>query len=389
MNDMMEKAIAINDWVSALRRDFHEHPEVSGEEMRTSGIVAKELETMGIAILRIGKTGVLGTLEGVSPGKVLALRADMDALSIAEKTGLPYASINPGVMHACGHDFHTSILLGAAKILSGMKDRLKGTVKFMFQPAEEVAKGAKQMIEGGVLKNPAVDMAFGMHVFSDIPVGEVVIQDGFFMASGDVWDLTIKGVASHGSTPWQGVDAIVCAAAVIQGLQTIVSRQNDAREPIVINVGTIHGGDRFNITPAKVVISGMNRAFSMNSRNSMPVWMESMIKSICSAYRCEYDFNYEFSCGPLTNEQGATAIVKKAVEKLIPENKILQIPKIMGSEDFSEYVAIVPGTFMVLGGRNEAKNCKYPQHSDQFQIDEDCIPLGVASFLQVAMDFLS
>lgn len=385
---IMEKAKSLSDWVVGFRRDFHTNPEVSNEEIRTSGIVAEQLEKMGIKVTRIGKTGVLGTLEGSAPGKVIALRADMDALSVTEKTGLPFSSKNPGVMHACGHDFHTSMLLGAAKILSEMKSELKGTVKFIFQPAEEVAQGAKMMVGGGVLANPTVDMAFGMHVFSDIPVGKVVIQDGFFMASGDMWDLTIKGVPCHGSSPWQGVDAIVCAAAVIQGLQTIVSRVNDAREPIVINVGTIHGGDRFNITPGKVEIGGMNRAFSTNSRNKMPEWMETLIKNTCAAYRCEYEFKPQFNCSPMINDPVATAAVRKSVGKLMAETDILQVPKVMGSEDFSEYAMVVPGMMMILGGRNEAKDCRYPQHSDQFKIDEDCIPLGVASYAQVAADFL-
>ncbi|HWP68375.1 MAG TPA: M20 family metallopeptidase, partial [Rectinemataceae bacterium] len=327
-------------------------------------------------------------LKGAAPGKVIALRADMDALSIAEQTGFDYSSKNPGVMHACGHDFHTAMLLGAAKLLSGMKSQLKGTVKFMFQPAEEVATGAKQMVEGGALENPAVDMAFGMHVISDIPIGKVVIQDGPLMASGDLWNCTIKGVTAHGSSPWQGVDAIVCAAAVIQGLQTLVSRINDAREPIVINIGTIHGGDRFNIIPSKVEMTGMNRAFTVNSRNKMPEWMENLIKSTCAAYRCEYEFNYTFSCAPLINDAAASAAARASVGKIIGKENIIQIPKIMGSEDFSEYAMKVPSTFMALGVRNPAKDCIYSQHSEHYKADEDCIPTGVASYVQLAVDFL-
>ena len=385
----LEKAESVKDWVIGLRRDFHENPELPFEEVRTSGIVAENLEKLGIAVKRVGKTGVLGTLVGKKPGKAIALRADMDALPVTEKTGLPFASKNAGVMHACGHDFHTSMLLGAAKLLSGMRDEIAGTVRFIFQPAEELAQGAKSMVEGGALENPTPGMVFGIHVLSDIPIGMVVVQEGYFMAAADRWNCTIKGVPCHGSTPWQGKDAIVCAAAVIQGLQTIVSRVNDAREPIVINVGTIKGGDRFNITPGKVEIEGMNRSFSENSRNMMPGWIESYIKSTCAAYGCECDFSYDFSCAPLTNEVVSTAVARAALTKLIGEDRIMQVPKIMGSEDFSEYVAKVPGTFMVLGGRNEAKDCKYPQHSDQFKIDEDCVPIGVAAYVQVALDYLS
>ena len=385
----MDQAGKVKDWVFAIRREFHADPEKSMEEVRTSARVAEELRKMGIPVKRVGKTGVLGTLEGASPGKVIALRADMDALSIQEQTGFDYSSKNPGFMHACGHDFHTAMLLGAAKVLSGMRDQLKGTVKFLFQPGEEVALGAKSMVEGGVLENPKVDLAFGMHVISDLPIGKVVLQDGGFMASGDNWELTIKGVSAHGSSPWQGVDAIVCAAAIVQGLQTLVSRENDARDPIVVNIGTIHGGDRFNIIPGKVEMTGMNRAFTVGSREGMPKWMEEVIKGTCTAYRCQYEFNYQFSCAPLINDPWATSVVKTSVAKVIGAENILKIPRIMGSEDFSEYAMKVPSTFMILGVRNPAKDCVYSQHSEHYKADEDCIPSGVASFVQVALDFLN
>jgi amidohydrolase len=385
----MDEARKVNDWVFAIRREFHADPEKSMEEVRTSARVAEELGKMGIPVRRIGKTGVLGTLEGSSPGKVIALRADMDALSIQEETGFDYSSKNPGFMHACGHDFHTAMLLGSAKVLSGMRDRLKGTVKFVFQPGEEVALGAKAMVEGGVLEDPKVDLAFGMHVIADLPIGKVVMQDGGFMASGDNWELSIKGVTAHGSSPWQGVDALVCSAAIIQSLQTLVSRVNDARDPIVVNVGTIHGGDRFNIIPGKVEMTGMNRAFTVASREGMPKWMEEVIKGTCAAYRCQYEFNYHFSCAPLINDPWATSVAKASVAKVVGAGNILQIPRIMGSEDFSEYAMKVPSTFMILGVRNPAKDCVYSQHSEHYKADEDCLPAGVASFVQVAADFLS
>lgn len=385
----LEKAKEINAWVVKLRRDFHMHPEPSNEEVRTAKIVEENLRNMGIKVKRIGKTGILGELAGAVPGKVIALRADMDALSVTEETGLPYSSQVPGFMHACGHDIHTAMLLGAAKILSGMKEELKGTVKFIFQPAEEVAEGAKTMVEGGVLENPAVDMAYAMHVMPDVPVGKVVIQDGFFMASGDSWSLTVKGKSCHGSSPWQGVDALTCTTAIIQSLQTIVSRVNDARAPIVINVGTIHGGERFNVIPGKVEIQGMNRAFSENSRKQLPEWMENIIKSTCDAYKCSYEFKYNFVCSPMINENNSTMLVNDSVRKIVGKENIIQIEKMMGSEDFSEYVAKVPGMLMVLGGRNEAKDCCYSNHANNFKIDEDCIPIGVASYVQVAADYLA
>jgi amidohydrolase len=387
--DSVQEARKVNDWVFAIRRELHQHPEKSMEEVQTSERIAEELEKMGIEVKRVGDTGVLGTLKGASPGKVLALRADIDALSIQEQTGFDYSSQNQGVMHACGHDFHAAMLLGAAKVLSGMKDQLKGTVKFMFQPGEESATGAKAMIAGGVLENPKVDMAFGMHVMSDLPIGKAVVQAGPMSASGDTWSCVIKGVTAHGSSPWQGVDALVCAAAVVQSLQTLVSRINDARDPIVVNIGTIHGGDRFNIIPSKVEMTGMNRAFSVTARESMPKWMEEVIKGTCAAYRCQYEFNYNFSVAPVINDPAATAVAFKAVSKVMGAENIIPIPKAMGSEDFSEYAMKVPSTFMILGVRNPAKDCVHSQHSEHYKADEDCIPVGVASHVQVALDFLS
>ena len=391
--DSMQEARKVNDWVFAIRRELHRHPEKSMEEVWTAGRVAEELGKMGIPFRRVGKTGVLGTLEGSlpgsSPGKVIALRADMDALSIQEQTGFDYSSEVPGFSHACGHDFHTAMLLGAAKVLSGMKDQFKGTVKFMFQPGEEAALGAKDMIANGVLENPKVDMAFGMHVMSDLPIGKAVVQAGSMSASGDTWELAIKGVTAHGSSPWQGVDALVCSAAIIQSLQTLVSRINDARDPIVVNIGTIHGGDRFNIIPGKVEMTGMNRAFTVTSREGMPKWMEEVIKGTCAAYRCTYEFNYHFSVAAVINDPVATAVAYRAVSKVMGAGNIIQVPKAMGSEDFSEYAMKVPSTFMIIGVGNPAKDCVYSQHSEHYKADEDCIPAGVASHIQVALDFLA
>lgn len=320
---------------------------------------------------------------------MVALRADIDALSVNEETGLPYSSEEPGMMHACGHDFHASMLLGAAKILSEIKDEIQGSVKFIFQPAEEVAGGAKSMIQGGALENPKVDMIFGMHIWSDIPVGQVSLQSGPIMASADVWSITIKGKSCHGSSPWQGVDAITCATAVLQGLHTIVTRVNDVRNPIVINVGTINAGERFNVVPGRAEITGMNRTFTVDSRNMMPKWMEKMIKSTCEVYCCEYEFKYDFTCSPTVNDGISVNIAAEAVEKIVGKENMINIEKVMGSEDFSEYAYKVPAALMFLGGRNEEKKCCYSHHSNFFNVDEEALPIGAASYAQVALDFLN
>ncbi|MFL0249591.1 M20 family metallopeptidase [Clostridium neuense] len=384
----LEKAEEIKEWIIDIRRDFHMHPEPSYEEFRTSNAIADKLQELGIEVKRVGKTGVLGTIVGKEPGKVIALRADIDALSVEEKTGLSFSSKNPGFMHACGHDTHAAMLLGAAKILSSMKDELKGTVKFIFQPAEEANGGAKSMVDGGVLENPKVDMVVGMHIFSMLDKGYIVAQEGSFMASVDQWKLNINGKSCHGSSPWEGHDAIVCAAAVINGLQTIVSRVNDARNPIVINVGTMNAGERFNVVPGKAALTGANRTFSKYSREMMPKWMEKVIKSTCEAYDCTYDFEYTWGCNITENSKEVTDFVKKSVSKIVGENKVIGADKIMGSEDFGEYSSKVPGMIMILGGGNKEKGICYSQHSNHFMIDEDSLPTGAASYAQVVVDFL-
>lgn len=377
------------EWMVELRRDFHRHPEASFEEFRTTDRIEEELKKMGIETLRVTKTGVVGLLKGGKEGKVIALRADIDALSVNEQTGLSFSSETPGLMHACGHDCHAATLLGATKILSGIKEELQGTVKFIFQPAEEVAGGAKAMIEGGVLENPKVDMIFGMHIWSDVPTGQVGLQPGPVMASADCFDLTITGKSAHGSSPWQGVDALTCATAVVQGLHTIATKVNDARQPIVINVGTFHSGERFNVVPGKATIQGMNRAFTEHSRKMLPEWIGKMVKNTCEAHGCEYEYKYEFMCSPTINEEKSTKLARESVAKVVGQENIIAIDKAMGSEDFSEYAQRVPGAFMFLGGRNEEKGCKYSHHSNFFNVDEDALPLGAASYAQVAIDFLN
>lgn len=386
--EILDKANEIKEWIVELRRDFHMYPEPSFEEIRTSGIVEQKLKEMDIEVKHIGKTGIVGILRGDKPGKVIGLRADMDALSVYEETGLPFASKKEGFMHACGHDSHISMLLGAAKILSNMRDKISGTVKFIFQPAEEAAGGAKVMIAGGALENPKLDMIYGMHIASAVEVGKVIAQEGQFMASGDEWKLIISGKSCHGSSPWEGHDVMVCTAAVINGLQAIVSRVNDARNPIVINIGTANGGERFNVVPGKMTLTGMNRTFTEYSRKMMPEWMKKVIKSICESYDCTYEFEYKLGFEVTINDDKVTEFVKNSVKKIVGEDNILGAEKGMGSEDFSEYLKLVPGMIMMLGTRNEEKNCVFPQHSNHYLIDEDSLPIGTACYVQVAIDYL-
>ncbi|APM39601.1 M20 metallopeptidase family protein [Clostridium kluyveri] len=384
----LDEARKLKSWMVKLRRDFHMYPEPSFEEVRTSKVIAEELKNMEIDVAAVGKTGVIGLLKGKNQGKVIALRADIDGLSVIEKTGLSYSSKNPGYMHACGHDTHITKLLGAAKILSHFKNELCGSVKFIFQPAEELGAGAAYMIEHGVLENPKVDMIVGMHTFGLIEIGKVVVQEGFLMASIDTWHLTIEGKSCHGSSPWQGIDAMPCALSVMKGFETIVTRFNDARNPVVINIGTVNAGERFNVVPGKVEITGSNRTFSEYSREMIPKWMKKMIDNVCDTYGCKAQFGYEMGCGPTVNEIVSTEFVKKSVVGVIGEENIIQIPPIMGSEDFASYLKKVPGTFLILGGGNKEKGYMYSQHSNYFTIDEDCLSVGASVYAQIACDFL-
>lgn len=378
-----------HQWMIDLRRGLHRQPEVSLQEFKTTDKIEEELNQMGIETLRITKTGVVGLLKGAKEGKVIALRGDIDALTVNEETGLPFTSEVSGVMHACGHDFHISMMLGAAKILSEMKDELEGTVKFIFQPAEEVAQGAKMMIEAGVLENPKVDMIVGMHIQPDIELGQIALQPGSVSASADTFDLNITGKSAHGSSPWQGVDALTCATAVVQGLHTIATKVNDARQPIVINVGTMHSGERFNVVPGKATIQGMNRTFTEYSRKMLPQWIEKMVKNTCEAHGCEYEYDYKFMCSSIINDEKSTKLAQDALEKIIGKENLITMDKLMSSEDFSEYLQKVPGTYMFVGGGNTEKGWTHSLHSNFFNVDEEALPIGAASYAQVAVDFLN
>ncbi|GAA0732093.1 amidohydrolase [Clostridium oceanicum] len=384
-----ELAKKYNNWVIDKRRYFHQYPEESFKEFKTTKMIKEELKKIGIKIIGTSKTGVIGILKGGKEGKVVALRADIDALSVEEKTGVTYSSKIKGVMHACGHDCHIAMLLGAAKVLFNMKDYIKGTVKFIFQPAEEIAQGAKFMIENGALENPKVDCIYGMHIWTYEEHGKMVIEEGSIMGSGDIWTINIKGKSCHGSEPWKGSDALSCGASIIEKLNTIAGKMNDVRHPIVINIGTIKAGERFNIVAGEAEITGMNRTFTNYERENLPKTMEKIIKNICEVYNCEYEFKYEFICSPMINDSNSTKIAKDAVAKVIGIENITGMEKVMGSEDFSEYIKYVPGAIIHLGAYNKDKKCFYPHHSNYFNVDEDVLKIGVASYAQIALDFLN
>lgn len=370
-----------------MRREFHMYPELSMKEVRTAKRIKEELTKIGVPFVSIGESGVVATIEGKNKGKTIALRADIDALEVNEIRDVPYKSKNEGIMHACGHDAHGAMLLGAAQVLNEIKDELKGTVKLLFQPAEEIAQGAKALIEGGALEG--VDEVFGMHVMGNFPIGKIAVGSGPRMASADKFKITVKGVGGHGSMPNLGVDALVAASAIVMNLQTLVSREISPMDSVVVSIGKFNSGTRFNVIADEAVLEGTTRCFSYEVRDQLPSMMERVIKSTAASYRAEAELQYDFLTAPTINHEESTERARKAIAKIMSEDAVMEMPKMLGSEDFSEYLAKVPGTFAIVGTANEEKDTCYANHHPMFDIDEDMLVNGVALHAQYAYDFLN
>lgn len=382
-----ERANKYKQYTIDMRREFHTYPELSMHEERTARRIKEELEKMGIPYVSMAGTGVVGTIKGNKDGRTIALRADIDALEITEKRNISYKSQNEGVMHACGHDSHAAMLLGAAKVLNDMKDELNGTVKLIFQPGEEVAQGAKRMIEDGVLDG--VDEVFGMHVMGNLASGKIGVGSGPRMASADMFRITVKGKGGHGSMPNLAVDAVVVASAIVMNLQTIASREIDPMETVVVTVGKLISGTRFNIIAEDAIIEGTTRSFSYEVREKLPEIIERIAKSTAASYRAEVDVEYTLLTAPTINNEVSTERAKKSVEKIMSKEAVVDFAKQSGGEDFSEYLMKVPGTFVIVGTANEEKDTCYSNHHPKFDIDEDMLECGVALHAQYALDYLN
>ena len=394
---------AIEDKVIQWRRDFHEHPELSNREFKTAEKIATHLRSLGMEVKTgIAHTGVVGILKGETDGKVVALRADMDALPVAERNELPFKSAvkteflgqEVGVMHACGHDTHVAILMGVAEILSRNKDKIKGTVKFIFQPAEEGPPpgeegGALLMVKEGVLKNPDVDAIFGLHINSQTPVGVIRYKSGGSMAAAQRFVIQVKGKQTHGSQPWAGVDPIMISAKIIDGLQTIISREvNLTNEAAVITVGKITAGVRFNIIPESAEMIGTIRTLDYEMKDMINRRMEEMVTTIAKAYGGEATIQ-------ITENTDITYNDPELVEKMLPslrevagEANVQSQKAITGAEDFSYFQREVPGFFFFLGGMAPGSTESYPHHTPDFQIDESGLLLGVKALTELSLDYL-
>ena len=400
------RAAQVQDKVLAWRRDIHAHPELSNRETRTAELVAQHLRSLGLEVRTgVAHTGVVGVLRGGKPGRVVALRADMDALPVTEDVDLPFASKvrttyngqEVGVMHACGHDTHTAMLMGVAEVLAGMRSQLPGTVKFIFQPAEEGAPvgeqgGAELMIEEGALDNPKPEAIFGLHVFP-YPAGDIRYRPGGAMASSDRFQIVVRGRQTHGALPWAGIDPIVVASQIVLGLQTITSRQIDVTAaPAIVTVGAINGGVRYNIIPDSVVMIGTIRAFDAGVRTDIHRRVRRTAESIAQSAGATAEVVIDTAGNAVTyNDPALTEQILPTLRQVAGAAHVSLGPPLTAAEDFSRYQQRIPGVYFFLGitppGTDPAKAA--PNHSPRFFVDEAALPVGVRALAHVAVDYLT
>lgn len=379
MVDFMSEAMNIKSELINIRRDIHENPELGFEEYRTSKIIQEYLKKEGIDFYSVAETGVCAEIKGEGRGKkVIALRADMDALLIDEKTDCEYKSKIKGKMHACGHDAHTAILLGSCKVLYDMRDELDVNVKFLFQPAEETVGGAKLLIKDGCMENPKVDYTIGLHVMPHINTGMVELQYGSMNASTDTVSITIEGKQGHGAYPHQGVDAIVAAGHVICALQSIVSRNIDPVDSVVLSLGVINGGIKENVICPKVTLGGTLRTLNPDTRRYTKERIKEIVDFTCKGLGAKGSVDIEEGYAPLVNDNFVVDIVKENTINLLgKDNVVFRKHPSLGAEDFSFFLEHSKGAFYHLGCRNQEKNILSPLHTADFDIDEDCLEIGV------------
>ena len=387
--NVKELALAQQEYIVSCRRWLHAHPEESCKEVETTKFIIAQLEEMGVPYITYeGCTGCVAVIEGAQPGKTVMLRADIDALPIQEVEGREYGSVNPGVMHACGHDAHTAMLLGAVRILKDYKDAIKGTVKCIFQMGEEIGRKSEEYVKQGALEG--VDAIMGMHVWSAMDSGTANFESGERMACSDRFTIKIKGKSSHGSAPHEGHDAILAAAHAVMDLQTIPSRQLDPVDALVVTVGKMNGGTKQNILCGEVELVGTVRAFNKAFRNSMPQRIEAVVTNAVKAFGCTAECDYYFGPSPLINEwEDLNELGRSAAEKIIGPGCLRPLTKMLGAEDFSVYTEHIPGVYGYIGLNNPAKGLTgIVHHHPAFDVDEDVLYQGTGIYVQFAVDYL-
>ncbi len=390
MFDFLDEAQALFQYTRQMRRDFHQHPEIGLKEIRTAGIVSRELTNLGLEVKTgIGITGVVALLEGKGPGPVVLLRFDMDALPIDEETGAEYASINDGFMHACGHDGHIATGLTVARILNNHRDEFNGTLKFVFQPGEEGLGGAEKMIADGVLQDPEPSVALGMHVWNEKPVGWVGITPGPLMAAADIFTVRITGQGGHGAVPNLTHDPILAASQVINGLQSIVARNVSPLKTAVVTVASIHGGEAFNVIPAQVEMKGTLRTFEPVVREVVIKRMHEIIENLARGMGCQADIEITAISPALVNDPEVTSRVQKVAGRLLPNDDLDFQATTMGAEDMAFILQKVPGCFVFIGSANSEQHLDAPHHSAKFDFDESILPKAAGLIAASAMELLS
>lgn len=389
MKDILQEAQALFTYAQVTRRDLHLHPELGFQEIRTSGIVARELQKLGFEVSTgLAKTGVAAVLEGSKPGPVLLLRFDMDALPIQEDTGVDYASLKPGVMHACGHDAHVAIGLTTAQILCHHRSDMHGTVKLMFQPAEEGLGGAEGMIEAGVLDGPKVDAAFALHVWNQKPVGWVAAPPGPLMAGGEIFKVVVEGKGGHGALPQESVDPVVASAQMISALQTIVSRNIAPLEAAVVSVCELNAGDAFNIVPQKAEFSGTIRTFDPAVRQKVIERFDSIVSHIGEALGCTVKSEIRRLTPAVINDPALAEMVTQTAREIFPEPQIDNNYRVMVSEDMAFLMEKVPGCYFMVGAADPRTDTHYGHHHPRFNIDEQVLTNGAALMAAAALKYL-
>jgi amidohydrolase len=380
--------------VIADRRDFHEHPELAYQEVRTAGIVADRLRALGVEDVRTGiaPTGVTGLIRGTGngDGRTVLLRADMDALPIHEENDVEYVSQNAGVMHACGHDAHTAILLGTARLLMERRDQFPGTVKLLFQPAEEMPPGgAKPMIEAGVLEDPKVDAAFGLHIDQDNPVGKIGLRPGPAMAAADRFTIHIRGKGGHGAKPQDCVDPVVIGAQIVSALQTLVARVIDPTEEAVVSVCVFKAGDAFNVIPDVADLGGTVRTFNPSNRDLLERRIGELATGIAAAMGAEVDYEYLRGYPATVNDPAMAELVREEAAKVVGDEGVREAALMMGAEDFSYFLEEVPGAYWFVGSQNPERGIVWGHHHPRFDLDEAAMAIGMESMVNVTLRYLN
>ncbi len=379
---MLDEARKLQSYVAGLRRQFHAHPELSWQELETSRLIQAELSALNIPFQVVCGTGVVGEIKGALPGPVFLLRADMDALSVTEETGLPFASEHKGKMHACGHDAHCAMLLLAARLLQARAAQLPGTVRLLFQPAEELGQGARKMVEAGVLDG--VCGAFSLHVWSGLPSGKVFIPDGPAFASADLFTIRVRGKGGHGALPHEGVDAVVAGAAIVMQLQTLVSRELNAFNPTVVTVGSFKGGTQYNVLADTAVLEGTTRCFDRELRLQLPELLERIAKHTAESLRASAALDYRLGTPATINDPAAAARARQLAVALAGPEVLAAYRPLMVGEDMAYYLEQVPGAMGLLGVSG-GKRTAYPHHHGKFDLDESALPFGAVLLAQNAM----